>query len=324
MPFAIWCQTCPSHSPSRLIGQGVRFNAHKTRVGAYHSTPIWAFELKHTACGGRIEMRTDPAIHDFVVTEGARRRDTGDDAAVAERTGGVLLEGGGMVKSREEEERDRAREDAFVAFEGKKAKAEDGKTAVQRLEELRSVKERDWRDPDAANRRLRNSFRGVRRARDRDRERGESLADAMGFGFELLEGNETDRKMAALVDFETPSKTDIDAPLRVAAKPLFARSDVCFKSDRIVGAQVLHRQLAGNTRASLNPFGKTSEVIEQGHQDKVLRGVKRRQKQSEPAEGKAVSGHLEPSLHPGRDEEEVSEPVVSALVAYDSDSDWNI
>ena len=47
-----------------------------------------------------MEIRTDPKATEYVVTEGARRRDTGDDAAVAERVGGVLVGGAG-----EEEER---------------------------------------------------------------------------------------------------------------------------------------------------------------------------------------------------------------------------
>ncbi|KAJ4293823.1 Protein saf4 [Collariella sp. IMI 366227] len=57
MPFSIWCAHCPSPT---LIGQGVRFNAEKKRVGNYYTTPIWSFKLKHTVCGGEIEVRTDP------------------------------------------------------------------------------------------------------------------------------------------------------------------------------------------------------------------------------------------------------------------------
>ncbi|KAK2772807.1 hypothetical protein FQN53_004444, partial [Emmonsiellopsis sp. PD_33] len=33
MPFAIWCATCAPTSDTALIGQGVRFNALKKRVG---------------------------------------------------------------------------------------------------------------------------------------------------------------------------------------------------------------------------------------------------------------------------------------------------
>src|SRR2546430_5721630 len=55
MPFAIWCTTCPQPT---IIGQGVRFNAEKKKVGAYYSTPIYSFRMKHSICGGWIEIQT--------------------------------------------------------------------------------------------------------------------------------------------------------------------------------------------------------------------------------------------------------------------------
>ncbi|KFY09562.1 hypothetical protein V492_05445, partial [Pseudogymnoascus sp. VKM F-4246] len=94
MPFPIWCTTCPKPT---VIGQGVRFNAQKRKVGMYHSTPIWAFGLKHVACGGEIEIRTDPRNTAYVVAAGARKRDTGDDVV---REGDVVV-----LSEREREER---------------------------------------------------------------------------------------------------------------------------------------------------------------------------------------------------------------------------
>src|ERR1700760_311319 len=61
MPFAIWCTNC---QPEQIIGQGVRFNAQKVKVGNYYTSPIWAFRIKHTLCGGPIEIRTDPQAGD--------------------------------------------------------------------------------------------------------------------------------------------------------------------------------------------------------------------------------------------------------------------
>ena len=51
-PFAIWCTHC---RPEQIIGQGVRFNAEKKKVGNYYSTPIWSFRFKHTICSGWLE-----------------------------------------------------------------------------------------------------------------------------------------------------------------------------------------------------------------------------------------------------------------------------
>ena len=76
LPFPLWCAHCPTPT---LIGQGVRFNAAKRATGeSYHSTPIWSFTLRHSACGGAIEIRTDPKTSEYVVISGARRREYGD------------------------------------------------------------------------------------------------------------------------------------------------------------------------------------------------------------------------------------------------------
>ncbi|PKX95503.1 DUF572-domain-containing protein [Aspergillus novofumigatus IBT 16806] len=79
MPFAVWCTTCKPHET--LIGQGVRFNAEKRKVGSYYSTPVYSFRMKHGACGG------------------GRKRDTGE-------TGGVGI---GEIA-----------EDAFARLEGRR------------------------------------------------------------------------------------------------------------------------------------------------------------------------------------------------------------
>ncbi|RDW93777.1 Saf4/Yju2 family protein [Aspergillus mulundensis] len=78
MPFAVWCTTC---KPENIIGQGVRFNAEKKKVGNYYSTPIYSFRMKHTVCGGWIEIRTDPKntaiegkVEDKRVVDQARAR----------------------------------------------------------------------------------------------------------------------------------------------------------------------------------------------------------------------------------------------------------
>ena len=45
MPFDVGCSQCDA-----TIGKGVRFNAAKTAVGTYHSTTVWAFEMKTAGC----------------------------------------------------------------------------------------------------------------------------------------------------------------------------------------------------------------------------------------------------------------------------------
>ena len=129
MPFAVWCGHCPKPT---IIGQGVRFNAEKRKVGAYHSTPIWAFRMKHVACGGWIEIRTDPANTDYVVYDGGKRRDTGEDK-VRE----------GDVEIRTEDERRRLQEDAFAALEVKIDDRAQVNADKARIEDLKKTQTRE-------------------------------------------------------------------------------------------------------------------------------------------------------------------------------------
>ncbi|KAA3679732.1 coiled-coil domain-containing protein 130, partial [Paragonimus westermani] len=69
MPFNCWCLTCKNP-----IGMGVRYNAQKTKVGMYHSTPIYKFTMPCHLCAGVIVMQTDPQNFDYIILEGARRK----------------------------------------------------------------------------------------------------------------------------------------------------------------------------------------------------------------------------------------------------------
>jgi coiled-coil domain-containing protein 130 len=57
LPFNIWCGGCNAH-----IGQGVRYNAEKKRVGNYYSTPIYSFRCKCHLCSHWFEIHTDPKV----------------------------------------------------------------------------------------------------------------------------------------------------------------------------------------------------------------------------------------------------------------------
>lgn len=204
--------------------------------------------MKHTACGGWLEIRTDPQHSEYVVTEGARKRDTGSDEAVAERVGGVLVGG-----ADEESERERRRTDAFAALEGKKEEKERVKGEAKRLEMLRSRAERDWRDPDAVNKRLRDGFRPGRKARAEDRKGVEGMKEMMGLGIEILEEDERDVRRAGFVEFGVKGG-DGD----VAGRPIFEDSGGGSRNSNgkteSGKSDALRKELSSNTRAAVDPF----------------------------------------------------------------------
>lgn len=203
------------------------------------------------------------------MAEGARRRDVGDDGVVAERVGGVVVGGAG-----EEAERERRRGDAFAAFEGRKEEKERVKGEGRRVEELRSRQERDWRDPDALNKRMRDRFRVGRRERDVDRRGVESLKERAGLGVEVLEGTVGDERRAGLVEFGKGGGLD------VMSRPVFGEENgVRLKHGGKKGEGgkfgALQKELSGNTRVALNPFSKMplrDGALKAG----LIAGVKRR------------------------------------------------
>ncbi|KAK0617231.1 CWC16 protein [Immersiella caudata] len=311
MPFPVWCDSCPKPT---IIGQGVRFNAEKKRVGSYYTTPIWAFRMKHVECGNWIEVRTDPKNRGYVVSEGGRKRDVGgeeDDSLV--RTGeGLILD---------ERERKERRETAFGKLERTIEDREREVEGRQRIGELREEAERRWEDPYAQNQRLRREFRVGRRAREEEGRKTEDLKERMGLGIELLPGTEADAKRAALVEFggvEGEGEGDVEKAL---ARPLFERARGKKEEGKVTARGKLKAEVAaekmreslvseivGNTRAARDPFlGFGSKDTPKG--PARLPGLKRKRDPDTPQE-KLAEG--KPGTATG---------VSTALVSYESDSE---
>ncbi|KAI1608870.1 CWC16 protein [Exophiala viscosa] len=250
-PFAIWCTHC---NPETIIGQGVRFNAEKKKVGAYFSTPIWSFRFKHTVCGGSIEVRTDPKNAEYLVVEGGRRRDTGVDK---------LLDGEiDLAQTVSEEDKARLERDGgFGAIEKKVADKTLFTTQQERLNELVRSSERDWADPYEQSRKLRADFRVGRRKRQADEKSGNALKDRFGLEVEMLGALPEDGERVKFVDFGVSNEASS------SAKPLFRQLDgtlpARFKantSKKLDKKQSLQSQLASNTRIAADPFLREEHV----------------------------------------------------------------
>jgi len=306
MPFAIWCTTCPKPS---IIGQGVRFNAEKKKVGNYHSTPVYSFHMKHVACGGWIEIRTDPKNTAYVVTEGAKKRDTGVDK---------VKEGDIRIKTNEEMER--LSNDAFAALEGMVEDKRQAVTDKSRIEDLQRAKERSWGDPGETNRRLRNTFRAERKIRQRREGLTEELKDRMSLGIHLMEETEEDRRRAGFVDFGEFGEDG--AIVKAQSRPLFGDTSKSKGSletrnkPQKATSQVekrkedLRREIGNNTRAILDPFLKVDKSNVSN--TSTVRLVKRNRGLTE------ISG-LAPTIN--RTENNNNNTMIQspALVDYDSD-----
>ncbi|ROW03055.1 hypothetical protein VMCG_05758 [Cytospora schulzeri] len=223
MPFAVWCDHCQPNPT--IIGQGVRFNAEKKKVGNYYSSPIFSFRMRHVACGGWIEIRTDPKNTAYVVVSGGRKRDTGEDKEGDDSLvpSGIGIGGNHPIKTSQEQAAER--ESAFAHLEKTIEDRAALESAKARIGEIHEGNARQWDDPYARNQLLRSQFRVGRRQRERDAAVAGELRDRMGLGIELLPESEEDARWARLVDFgsKPPEEEGVvgGEEVKVLARPLF-------------------------------------------------------------------------------------------------------
>ncbi|KAF1925889.1 DUF572-domain-containing protein [Didymella exigua CBS 183.55] len=309
LPFAVWCQHC---KPEAIVGQGVRFNAAKKKAGNYYSTPIWSFKMKHTACGGEWEIRTDPKTTQYVCAEGCRRRDYGPEDGE---------EQDGKLKFLSEAEKERRREDAFAGLEGKledKAKDKHHKERVEELYEKAEV----WRDPYDVNARLRKEMRDKRRISKKEDERREGIQDKFSLGLEILDETDADRQKVGLVEFGSVkdatkawkplfAEQHADGTDKPSAKPKLKK----LKAERAAEESRvdLRQKLVGNTRAVIDPFASKEAISK----TRPSFGLLKRKRDAELAAAPILQ-----TLSPTPDSTESATPSAQglpALVGYDSD-----
>lgn len=316
LPFAVWCTHC---KPEMIIGQGVRFNAEKKKVGNYYSTPIWSFRMKHSACGGWWEIRTDPKNSEYVVAEGARRREYGPEDKVED----------GEMKFLSEAERERRREDAFAGLEGKMEEKALERKNRDRIEELLEASQ-VWEDPYTMNQKLRREFRGKRKALEKEGRVKEGLQDKFSFGYEVVDEVESDKMRAGLVEFGAVEKTVDD----VARKPLFVQeqknaSESSSKTKKLkkeilaeTSRKNLKDTLVGNTRVAVDPFlAETSRCTAKASTS--IPGLKRKRDTDIPTTNNVVSSPPDIDAAPAAENIGLTQikktALPATLVAYDSD-----
>lgn len=146
----MWCAGC-----DHLMAKGIRFNADKQTVGAYHSTPVLEFSMNAPCCGERVVIRTNPAAAEYDILSGGRRRaDRFSDPA-----------GDGTVELRTAREVAAARADPAARAEAAATDVAAGRAAAGRLGALVAGRAaRSGRDVDAnaaARRRAREGRRAV-------------------------------------------------------------------------------------------------------------------------------------------------------------------
>jgi coiled-coil domain-containing protein 130 len=313
MPFATWCTTCPKPT---IIGQGVRFNAEKKKVGNYFSTPIWSFRMKHVACGGWIEIHTDPKNTAYVVKEGGKARDNGEDRVREGEEGVPILTA---------EERERRRQDAFAVLEDKKQDQVQEKEHGKRIVQLQEARDQHWHDPYEENKRLRRTFRTERKVREKEHNYSEKLKDQMGLDVELMPETDQDRQHAAMIDYggiadEDDQSDNNHSTLKVVSRPLFQATRTKPKAGHKTKAaaegerrkRAFQQELRENSRAAVDPFLAFGSSQDSRNFSAMASIKKKKSSNGQEEQVKVVPKEVE-------EVEDKSQRPALCLVAYDSD-----
>ncbi|KAG7100437.1 hypothetical protein HYQ44_019789 [Verticillium longisporum] len=283
--------------------------------------------MRHAACGGTIEMATDPQNTAYVVVAGAAKRDTGPAA----RDGDLVV----MT----DDERAALRASAFASLEKTIEDREAAAAATDRIDDLEDVARRQWQDPYARNRALRRTFRVGRQERERQAGVDDGVRARIGFDLDLLPATEADATRAALVEFG-----DHDAGERAhkaLAKPLFVKAGADGKKEenkttksaagsstaatpksKLLASQRragFVSELVGNTRMATDPFLVDAKMSSSSTKIKgLIPGIKRKREAAEGADAEHPT--REPTQHDAIPSRQDTAPL-TGLVAYDSESD---
>uniref|UniRef100_UPI00398E420E probable splicing factor YJU2B n=1 Tax=Pristiophorus japonicus TaxID=55135 RepID=UPI00398E420E len=182
MPYNIWCDGCGKH-----IGMGVRYNAEKSKVGNYYTTPIYRFRMKCHLCVNHIEMQTDPANCDYVIVSGARRKEERWDMKDNEQ-----------ILTTEHEEKKKLETDPMYKLEhgvGDQAKLKTAIPTLSNIQEMQSA----WKDDFAINSMLRKKFRDEKKVLKEAEEKDEALRNKACLSIPLVQESKDDKRLASLL-----------------------------------------------------------------------------------------------------------------------------
>jgi len=191
MPYNIWCDGCKKH-----IGMGVRYNAEKTKLGMYYTTPIYQFKFKCHLCPNKITIKTDPGNMDYVITEGARRVEQRWDPS----TNGQIVPDDKSIGRK-------LADDAMYKLEHENKDKDKSTDAAPRIHQLSQIQDRvkdDW----LANKMLRDQFRVKKKETKAKLEKDKLILSKCGLEMSLVEEREEDVRMARLLNVQ--AKTDAD------------------------------------------------------------------------------------------------------------------
>lgn len=190
---------CLGAGCGRTLDKGTRFNAKKSKVGMYFSSPIFEFALKCPGCDEPIVVRTDPEHATYTLERGARKLLADSSVVFAEGAKGTRSHRTESERA-ERAEREVDGDDVLCKLERRRDKRDEEHRRETGLERLRRKSNDRGKDDFVMNQVLRARNRARRKTERANLAKGHSL----GLPFALL--SETDEERAAVV-VPTPPET---------------------------------------------------------------------------------------------------------------------
>merc|ERR1719319_481683 len=191
MPYNIWCDGCKNH-----IGMGVRYNAEKTKIGMYYTTPVYQFRMKCYLCDNKFDIKTDPGNLDYVIVQGATRQERRWDPT-----------DNGQVVPDDKQVGRKLADDAMFKLEHGSKDTGKAKDAAPRLASLTSIQDR-VKDDYLANRILRDQFRANKKEKKAQAEIDNKLRTKASLDMDLVEEREEDVRMAQLLTIQASQSSE--------------------------------------------------------------------------------------------------------------------
>lgn len=171
---------------------GVRYNAEKTKIGMYYSTPIQQFRMKCHLCDNYIVIKTDPGNLDYVIVSGARRQENRWDPTDNEQ---IVPDDKAVQK--------KLFDDPMFKLEHVVTDLKTSDDAKPRLRRLYQRNDTTWSDNYEANSRLRATFRARKKEIKLAEEEDKKLLARCSLDIDLLPENEQDKNMASLMRLQS-------------------------------------------------------------------------------------------------------------------------
>lgn len=234
MPYNIWCEGCKNH-----IGMGVRYNAEKTKVGKYYSTPVYQFRMKCHLCDNYIVMKTDPANLDYEIVSGARRQENRWDPTQ-----------NGQVVPDEKAVQHKLFDDPMYKLEHVAKDSKKNEDAKPRIYSLYERNHYVWDDDYTANCKLRAEFRTKKNELKVQAEKDAALLARSSLDIALLPETDQDARLAAMMRLQTAKTIDEDDRAKkddIINKPALPSSTITsfggLRSEKLLSTKLSRKDL---------------------------------------------------------------------------------